>query len=125
LQQAIGRSDETAGRVRQALEKVRTQEAAGLYRMLWGYSADDLNQGEATKLVSYLSHGELDYRVLAFENLRRIAGKTLNYRPELPETRRRTSEKRWQELLDAGQLTVRPPAAEPPAEPVDGPPDAP
>ena len=49
-----------------------------LYRMLWGYSAEDVADGVMNKLVEYLNNDEwLDFRVLAFQNLHDITGKML------------------------------------------------
>ena len=51
LRAAVGRDAETAAAVRLALEQQYPQQAATLYRMLWGYSNQDLEAGEDAKLV--------------------------------------------------------------------------
>ena len=75
--------------VRAAFEKLRGDDAAELYRMLWGYTDAQLrDEGAANQLVEYLGNESLDFRVLAIINLSSIMGKTLLYRPEAPERRR-------------------------------------
>ncbi len=109
LRAALARSPQTATAVRQAFEKHRGAEAEDLYRMLWGYSAVDLKDGAATKLVEYLNHDSLDFRVLSFWNLQNITGLTLFYRPESPVAKRRPQYLKWKERLKDGKL-MPPPA---------------
>ncbi len=105
LQRALARSPETAAEVRIAFEKVRGQPAGSdLYRLLWSYSPDDLAGGAADKLVGYLEHESLDFRVLALENLKRITGTTLLYFPEVVESRRRVAAQRWRAKLAEGGI---------------------
>jgi hypothetical protein len=104
LRAAMARSPETAAHVREVFEKHRGAEAAELYRMLWGYSASDLKDGVAVKLVEYLNHDSLDYRVLSFWNLQTITGKGLYYRPDYPAARRRPLYLKWKERLKEGKL---------------------
>ena len=75
------RAPETAAAIRQSLEKQYGNESATLYRMLWGYTDKDLEDGEDARLVKFLDHESLIFRVLAFENLRDITRKTLSYNP--------------------------------------------
>ncbi|MBW3598588.1 MAG: hypothetical protein KY475_15115, partial [Planctomycetes bacterium] len=105
IQRALARSPETAAEIRIALEKVRGKAAGDqLYRLLWSYSPDDLEKGAAQQLVQYLEHEDLDFRVLAIENLRRITGTTLLYFPEVAEVRRRTPVQRWRDKLQSGEI---------------------
>ena len=71
-----GPQPRNGGRVRAGFRKAtQPADAAALYRMLWGYSAEDLNNGADADLVEGLLHEEsLDYRVLAFWNLQNITG---------------------------------------------------
>ena len=82
LQAALARGPSTAAKVRTAFEKQRGKDAAELYRMLWGYTKDDLVSGEAARLVDDLDRDNLDFRVLSLYNLRLITNVTFNYRPE-------------------------------------------
>lgn len=104
LRQALARGPGVAEKVREAFLRRRGDDGEELYRMLWGYSDEDLAAGADKKLVSLLSHDSLDYRVLAFWNLREITGKGLNYRPEYTSARRQQSVRRWQERANAGEI---------------------
>ncbi len=82
LKAAMVRGPDTAQKVLLAFEKHRGADAPALFRMLWGYTPEQLAGGEAATLVEYLNHDSLDFRVLAFNNLREITGKGLNYQPQ-------------------------------------------
>jgi len=109
----INASSESAGSLRRALEKRYSPVDAGqLYRMFWGYSADDLApaSGKAAELVSFLDDERLEYRVLSFVNLSQITENTMGYRAYYPKTRRAKPLSRWQELLqNNGILHKTPP----------------
>jgi len=113
LKEAISRGPETAALVRTTFEKHRGNDAKELYRMLWGYSQAELDKGEAAKLVAYLDHESLDYRVLAIDNLRRITDTTLHYRADYPKPRRRTHVRHWSDKLESGIKYKTPPPALP------------
>ncbi len=69
--------------IQAAFKRRRGADGPELYRLLWGYSAEDVAGGVMNKLVEYLNNDEwLEFRVLAFNNLYEITGKTLSYRPE-------------------------------------------
>ena len=109
LRQAVARGPETAARVRESYEKLRGPEAAKLYRMLWGYSADDLRKGADAELVDGLSNlDSLDVRVLAIENLKLITGPaTHGYNPTEPAMARAGKVKKWKEKLKKGEIVPR------------------
>src|SRR5205085_2711309 len=65
LRTCLARSPETASAIREAFEKRYNDQGKPLYRMLWGYTADQLAGGEAEKLVGYLEHEDLAYRALS------------------------------------------------------------
>ena len=112
LQVALAQSPESAARVHAAFVKRRGEHALTLYRMLWGYSPQHLEDGAASKLVDYLSHPSMDFRVLSFENLRRITGFTHYYKPESAPARQRPALSRWREKSNHGAIVYkRPPAA--------------
>ena len=67
LRESISRGPESAVRVREALERLCGAEAPKLYRMLWGYSPQQLQGGDAEQLVKYLNEDSLYVRVMAFE----------------------------------------------------------
>jgi hypothetical protein len=103
---ALARSPNTAAAVREALARQRGEDAGkDLYRMFWGYTKSQLQQdGEAAKLVGYLDHDNLDFRVLAFSNLYGLTGAHHNYRPEAPDQTRKQPTRQWQEALRTGQI---------------------
>jgi hypothetical protein len=104
--------------VRAAFESQRNKDGDELYRMLWGFSKDDLAAGAAGKLIDYLDNDSMDMRVLAFYNLRQIvgaAGPESYYRPEQPAPVRQQSIRRWRERFKEGLLGAKPPAAKGPA----------
>lgn len=119
LRSAIARSPQSAARVRAAFQKLRGEKSGDLlFRMLWGYSLEDLDPelqkqgtGAAVQLVDWLDSEELAYRVLAFENLRRITGSTQLYLPHLAAARRRTPIAQWRERLKAGEIAYKTPPA--------------
>ena len=81
LRVAVARGPQTAAPVRTAFEK-HVWHAPGLYRMLWGYSTQDLKNGADRDLVEGLDYDSIDYRVLSFYNLKAITGATQFYQPE-------------------------------------------
>jgi hypothetical protein len=109
LTAAVTADAEQAEKVRLAFVKHRGPAADELFRMLWGYSPDQLANGSAAQLVSYLEAEDLDTRVLAFENLYRITGAKLLYLPQAPITTRRSSVRRWEERLKSGEIVYRDP----------------
>ncbi len=82
IKSALSRGQPTAVAVREAFEKQRGEAGKDLYRMFWGYTKDQLQNGEAAKLVEFLDHDNLDFRVLAFNDLQEITKAHHNYRPE-------------------------------------------
>lgn len=106
LYEAVDRSPQAAQQVRACFEQERGPKGFELYRMLWGYSNPGLNNnGEAAQLVAFLESDDLDFRVLSHWNLKKITGKGLTYQPHHSELKRKQLVKRWQKLLDAGEIT--------------------
>ncbi|MBI3466053.1 MAG: hypothetical protein HY000_23815 [Planctomycetes bacterium] len=110
LQSALARDPQTAGRVRESFEKRRGDSGGPLFRMLWGYTPDQLRDGAAAMLVEYLDHPDLDFRILSFSNLQEIVGATAQYRPEASAAERRPKVQTWQRKLEAGEIVPRPAA---------------
>ncbi len=104
LREAVARDRETAVAVRKTLESRYPQEAADMYRMLWGYSDKNLESGEDEKLVKFLDSDNLAIRVLSFWNLKDITGKSLGYPPEQTQARRQPSVQVWKQRLKAGEI---------------------
>jgi len=108
LCQAVGRDPEIAAAVRQTLKNQFPQQAEELYRMLWGYSNEDLEAGEDAKLVGALSSDLLAMRVLAYQNLKDITGVGQLYRPQDPPLQRQQAIKRWRQRLEEKKIRVKP-----------------
>ena len=60
-----------------------------------------------TQLIDYLNHESLEFRVLAFINLRRITGTSHLYRPEVPERFRSGHIITWRRKLTEGGITYK------------------
>ena len=116
LKDAMARGEVSAAKLKQAIGARRGADSQALVRMLLGYRPDELldppgekGGGEAARLVGYLDHESLDFRVLAYENIRRILGTEPLYRPQsAPEVRRRQAVP-LQRLLDKGQFRYKSP----------------
>lgn len=112
LRQSIARGPASATRVRGTLERFCGDAAPELYRLLWGFSPQQLQDGGDARLVALLDHDFLTMRIFAYENLRRITGKTLLYRPEVTKDRRKSSLQDWRERLENGAIVYEtPPSA--------------
>jgi hypothetical protein len=110
LRAAVDRDAETAAAVRVELEKQYSEQAAALYRMLWGYTdkqlefGDSGKGGEDAKLVHGMNDDLLAVRVLSYANLKEITGKGAIYRPEDSPTRRQQTIRNWQQRLEAREI---------------------
>ncbi|MGO9110639.1 MAG: hypothetical protein ACLP9L_15565 [Thermoguttaceae bacterium] len=122
LKEAIARGPETAAGVRQSLEKQFGNDSASLYRMLWGYTNKDLENGEDARLVKFLDHEALVFRVLAIDNLREITHQGLFYRPEANAAKRLASVQQWQRQQQFGRIRFVLPDVKPRSAPVASPP---
>jgi hypothetical protein len=106
LRHAINHGPEVAAKLRETLNLVRAGEAKDLYRMLWGYSEDQLPKGAADQLIRNLESDQIDIRVLAYLNLASITGATTYYRPEKPTAQ---AIKTWKDRRDKGTIAYRTP----------------
>ena len=107
LQEAVARDRQSAAKVRSALDRRYPGEADKLARMLWGYSAEGLRDGDAKTLVSYLDHEELIYRVLSSTALKSITGLGLYYQPEETKAKRGPKVRHWQERMKKGEIVPK------------------
>ena len=107
LRDAISRSPEGAKEVLDSIERLKKRNSSDLFRMLRGYDAAQLEEGGGTQLVDFLEHEDLEMRVLAFENLRRITESTHNYRPEKSAEARRIQTLEWRKQLKEGRIVYK------------------
>ena len=110
LQEVLSCGPELATAVRRALEKHYPQDAAAMYRMLWGYSEKDLKGAAGTALLAGLDSDSLACRALAFNNLEKITGVKYAYRvQETVAAKRQPAVVRFKERLQAiaGDTTTK------------------
>ena len=106
LRAAVNRDAETAAAVHMSLEKEYPQQAAELYRMLWGYTDKQLEAGDDAKLVRALDDDLLAMRVLSYANLREITGQGEIYHPEYTAARRQQAIRYWRRRLEAKEIRL-------------------
>ena len=111
LRMAVFRGPQSAAAVRKAMEQQYGPQGAELYELLWKYRADSLQPDDVNRLVDYLGHGALAFRVVSFWNLKNLYGKrTLYYRPDDPAGKRLAAIQKWREKLKTSPT----PRSEPP-----------
>ncbi|GIW93357.1 MAG: hypothetical protein KatS3mg110_1398 [Pirellulaceae bacterium] len=104
LQRAAVEQPAVAADLRRVLQQQRPEDAAVLYRLFWGFTNEQLQAGDDQRLVQMLEHPALDVRVLAFDNLQRITGKTFLYRPERDPALQRRPLQEWRSALAKGEI---------------------
>lgn len=110
LRRAVQRSPQTATQVREAISLLRAADAKELYRLLWGYSEEQLEKGgAAVQLVKFLEHEQMDVRVLAFANLASITSFQTYYQPQKPPAQMKTPVRDWNERLKKGAILYKAP----------------
>ena len=92
LRNWLGLSPENGKTLKEELGKAfRSQDADVIYRLLWGFSAEDAqNRDVSLQLVAHLEHDQLAVRELAFYYVYRFTGQKFNYRAGLLPVRRST-----------------------------------
>jgi hypothetical protein len=105
LREAMQRGDHLE--IKEVLERTRPVEAGDIYRLLMGYSPEQLAKGEAAILVRYLESEQMDIRVLAFQNLYAITGAMEFYRPEKRPEGSRSSIQNWKNRLAKGTIVYK------------------
>ncbi len=109
LTMSVNRDAESSQRIQEVLTREAGEVADQAYRMLWGYTPEQLQEYGALDLVQSLESESLLIRVLAIETLRSITGKQLFFRPEQPLVQRRTATRDWQRRLEAGDVLYKVP----------------
>lgn len=107
LRLGLARSPESATAIRNAVERSRGEQGQTMYRILWGYSPQQLADGAAKQLVERLEHPALDVRVLAFQSLMQITQRNHMYRPERDVKRQKRALLAWQNALKAGEIAYK------------------
>jgi len=104
LARALLRGPQTAVRLQETLIRQRPADAELIYRLLWGYSPEQIQAGEGAQLVELLDDDRLAVRSLAFWNLRNVTGMSLYYRPHDKHANRQQAVQRWRQRLEEGLL---------------------
>lgn len=85
------------------------EEGQLLYRMLWGYTSEDLEQGARQQLVGLLRHDRLDVRLLALWNLAEVTGLDSDVKQRLVDPTKNNQQiiRRWESRLKEGKIVPR------------------
>ncbi|MEX2173351.1 MAG: hypothetical protein WD872_03255 [Pirellulaceae bacterium] len=125
LRQAIVRDPRAAELLKTTLEGLRPDHAEALYRLLLGYSPDQLAKGSALDLVKHLESEQMDIRVLAFQNLVTITGAMEFYMPQKRPADSQTAIRNWRLRGERDKIHyVLPLSPIDPYKPLDRPPAA-
>ncbi|MCA9196699.1 MAG: hypothetical protein KDA87_04145 [Planctomycetales bacterium] len=100
IDNVLGQGPELAAKIREAVQNVLGEQAAPLFRSLWGYSNEQLAAGAAITIAENLNHRELMYRVVANHIFRTVTGKNPLYRPESSVRSRQIAVVRWKARAD-------------------------
>jgi hypothetical protein len=108
LRATAARSPELATQLGEAFQESRGDSGPALFRMVWGYTPENLREGAAATLVESLDDDNMDFRALAIWNLRHVTGQNHYYRPEATAEQRKRNVQTWKQRLEAGQIAPRP-----------------
>ena len=110
LREAVARDAQSAAAVREALEKQYPQQAALLYRMLWGYSDKDLQDGGDKTSGRCPGDDTLAVRVLSFRHACTISpGWAFFINPSRRRPSGRSPPWRWQKRQKKGEVRLKTP----------------
>ena len=105
LLSTIDRSAESAEQLQRSIVSMDSANADALFRLLAGYSQKQLVEGGDEELVEMLNSSSMPVRILALENLRKITGTTLYFRPEQENSIRRAKDiKKWEARQRKGDI---------------------
>jgi hypothetical protein len=107
LRQGLQRGPETAAILRETIEAIRPADANVLYRLLWGFSQEQLEPAGAVQLVKHLESEQMDVRVLTFYNLVAITGAQEFYRPEKRPDQQKGALANWKDRRDKGTIAYK------------------
>ncbi len=105
LQTEIDRNADAAEKVFEAIQRMDSANAKILFQLLTGYSQRQLAEGGDEELVRNLDSPSMSVRALALENLHKITGVTLSFRPEQDNAARRGQAiKKWEARQRKGDI---------------------
>jgi hypothetical protein len=116
LRMAMALGPESADKVYQTLVDQRGDAAAAdLYQMLCGYGPEQIGtpeefaNGLATQLVDWMEDDNLDYRVLAVQDMSEITGKRIMGDPAGRPSDRALEVRRWRQRIKDGEVAPKAP----------------
>ncbi len=108
LRQHIASDAAAAEAVRVAIERAELADSQKLFKLLVGFTQDELIAGGDEQLVQLLDSPSMAVRVLAIENLRMIVGDTLAYRADQENANsRRNDIKKWDTRFRRGDIRYK------------------
>lgn len=109
LRQHIASDAKAAASVQTAVARAELADSANLFRLLVGFTQEELANGGDEKLVGLLDSASMPVRVLAIENLKAIVGDDLGYRADQENANsRRADIKKWDARLRKGDIRYKP-----------------
>ncbi|MBX7164877.1 MAG: hypothetical protein K1X74_00890 [Pirellulales bacterium] len=113
---ATCRSPADTQRVAEAFARQFGAAGKQSYRLLWGFSNEQLTAGADAQLIDALESDDLCVRRLAIWNLGQITGATMYYQPEQSPKSRQQAAQKWRTKLKKGEIRYgkAPAAAEEP-----------
>jgi hypothetical protein len=120
IQTTLPFGPESVEKLRKDIDKVYGQDAEKIYRLLLGYSPEQLATGGAAELVNGLENELMAIRVLSFITLLRITDKTFLFKPEERPEVEKARVTRWRKLLEDGQIVYKTPPMPIPQAPAAG-----
>jgi hypothetical protein len=95
--------------LRETIEDLRAADAGIIYRLLTGFSQEQLVKGGAVQLVEHLESDQVDVRVLTFYNLYSITGAQEFYRPGKRPDQQKGALRNWKERLKEERIAYKSP----------------
>jgi hypothetical protein len=105
LRRQMARGGEVAQRLgEQLVEQRGERDGRILFKLLQGYTEEQLAGRGAEELVTALTHPSMDVRVLAIDSLSRITGSMHLYNPALTPEKNRSRILKWQDMAKGGAI---------------------
>lgn len=104
LRFAVAQGSEPAAKLQRIVDVAYGADSGTVFRLLRGYSPEQLAAGAAEELVHLLSHPKMGVRVLALLNLKAITGRTHYFLPSKDPGQSRQTLLAWRRSLDEGRV---------------------
>lgn len=111
LRSVVARGPAHAQSLRETMSFVDTAHGEQAYRLLLGFSPEQIAAGGDAELIDLLESNELMLRVLAIDNLLKVTGTRGMFRPETPQRIRENHVRTWRKRLERSEVRyIAPPA---------------